>query len=97
MVYPGEAATGATGSMMTVAEQATQRTHYSMLIEWSDEDNAYIATVRELSGCMTHGSTYAEAVRQGEDAIATWLDRARASGDPIPPPRLFSGQPAPGG
>jgi hypothetical protein len=31
-------------------------------------------------------AVYAEAVRQGEDAIATWLDTARAWGDPIPPP-----------
>ncbi len=75
---------------MTEAEQETQRAHYSMLIEWSEDDDAYIVTVRELPGCMSHGSTYAEAVRQAEDAIATWLDGARASGDPIPPPRLFA-------
>jgi len=63
--------------------------HYSMLIQWSDEDDTYVVTVPELPGCMTHGATYAEAVRQGEDAIATWLETARAWGDPIPPPRVF--------
>lgn len=66
---------------------------YSMLIEWSDEDAAYVVTVPELPGCITHGATYADAVRQGEDAIATWLETARAWGDPIPPPRVFSRRP----
>ncbi len=36
--------------------------HYSMLIQWSDEDEAYIVTVPELPGCKTHGSTHEEAV-----------------------------------
>ena len=36
----------------------------------------------------THGKTYEEAVRQGRDAIASWIDDARASGDPIPPPKM---------
>ena len=62
---------------------------YSMIIEWSDEDDAYIVTVPELSGCRTHGRTYEEAVAQGQDAIESWIDAARADGDPIPPPRKF--------
>ncbi len=75
---------------MSVADDLVEDRHYSMLIEWSDEDKAYIVTVPELPGCMTHGVTYAEAVRQGEDAIATWLNTARAWGDPIPAPRGFT-------
>jgi predicted RNase H-like HicB family nuclease len=39
---------------------------------------------------MTHGATHEEAVKQGEDAIASWLDAARAFGDPIPPPRVIA-------
>ena len=65
--------------------------HDSMVIEWSDEDDAYVVTVPELPGCLTHVATCAEAVLQGEDAIATWLQTAHAWGDPIPPPRIFAG------
>ena len=61
-----------------------------MIIEWSDEDNAFIVTVPELPGCRTHGATYEDAVKQGQDAIEGWLDAARADGDPIPKPRTFS-------
>jgi antitoxin HicB len=66
-----------------------QYEHYSMIIQWSDEDNAYIVTVPELPGCSTHGKTYEEAVRQGQDAIATWIDGSRDLGLPIPEPRIL--------
>ena len=62
-----------------------------MTIEWSDEDEAYVVTVPELPGCLTHGATYEAAARQGEDAIATWLETALAWGDPIPVPRVYAG------
>lgn len=65
---------------------------YSVLIEWSDEDAAYIATVPELPGCRTHGATRREAVEQAEEVIAGWLDAARAWGRPIPPPTPFTAE-----
>ena len=76
---------------MTNGEQYRK---YSMLIEWSDQDDAYIVTVPELPGCRTHGSTHAEAIQQGEDAIESWIDAARAWGNPIPEPRVFGMSPA---
>lgn len=63
--------------------------HYSMIIEWSDEDQAYIVTVPELPGCRTHGNTYEEAVRQGQDAIESWIMVALADNDPLPSPRRY--------
>ena len=71
-----------------------ERPRYSMVIAWSDEDDAYINTVPELPGCMTHAPTYEAAARAGEDAIVTWLMTARAWGDPVPAPRLFMAPPA---
>jgi predicted RNase H-like HicB family nuclease len=69
---------------------ANEQEHYSMIIEWSDEDDAFIVTVPELSGCRTHGATYEEAVKQGQEAIESWLDAARADGDSIPEPKTFN-------
>ena len=60
--------------------------HYTIVIKWSEEDNAYIVTVPELPGCITHGDTYEEAVQQGRDAIESWIDARRASGRTIPAP-----------
>lgn len=64
--------------------------HYSMIIQWSDEDQAYIVTVPELPGCKTHGYTYEEAVGQGQDAIESWISAAVADNDPVPPPRYYT-------
>lgn len=62
--------------------------HYSMVIQWDPNDCIYAATVPELEGCVTHGATYEEAARQGQDAIATWIGTVRAYGDPIPTPQV---------
>ncbi len=68
--------------------ETAQYQRYSMVIEWSDDD-AYIVTVPELPGCVTHCATYEEAVKQGQDAIESWIDAARACGRPVPEPRRF--------
>jgi predicted RNase H-like HicB family nuclease len=66
------------------------KVHYSMIIQWSDEDQAYLVTVPELPGCMTHGDTYEEAVQQGQDAIESWIMAAIADNDPVPPPSIVA-------
>ena len=62
-------------------------TTYSVFIAWSDADEAYVANVFELDGCMAHGETRAEAIAQIEIAIENWLDTAQGLGRPIPEPR----------
>lgn len=66
--------------------------HYSMVIQWSVLDNTYIVTVPELPGCKTHGDTYEEAVKHGQEAIESWIDASRAWGDPIPAPSVLVSQ-----
>jgi predicted RNase H-like HicB family nuclease len=63
------------------------RDSYSIILVWSDDDEAFVATVPELRGCMAHGETRAEAIGQTEIAINNWLDTARELGRQIPPPR----------
>ena len=60
---------------------------HSINIYWSAEDAAFIAEVPELSGCMAHGGSRAEALANAEDAIDLWLDTAREFGDAIPEPK----------
>jgi predicted RNase H-like HicB family nuclease len=35
---------------------------YEVIIYWSKEDNAYIAEVPELPGCMADGATYRQTL-----------------------------------
>jgi predicted RNase H-like HicB family nuclease len=39
--------------------------HYSMIIQWDSRDNIFVVRVPELPGCVMHGETYEEAVKQG--------------------------------
>ncbi len=58
---------------------------YSILIEWSDADDAYIATVEELFALKTHGNTRAEALCKAEEMIASYL----SVDEQAPAPRQF--------
>lgn len=66
-----------------------QHTHYSMSIQWHAGDQIYVVTVPELPGCRTHGTTYEEAVQQGQDAIESWIMVAEELGRPVPLPRVM--------
>ncbi|MDQ6662359.1 MAG: type II toxin-antitoxin system HicB family antitoxin [Chloroflexota bacterium] len=62
--------------------------HYSLLIQWDEEDNIYIVTVPELPGCKTHGKTYDEAIKNALEVIELWLETAKELGWPIPSPMV---------
>ena len=60
---------------------------YEIIIYWSDEDQAFLAEVPELAGCMADGPTYGEAVSKAEAAIREWIETAQELGRPIPKAR----------
>lgn len=60
---------------------------YLISIYWSNEDQAFIAEVPELPGCMTHGDTQAAALARANEAIQLWIDTASELGNPIPKSR----------
>jgi predicted RNase H-like HicB family nuclease len=60
---------------------------YETIIYWSDEDEAYLAEVPELPGCIAHGNSYESALASAKEAIQLWIDTAQEFGDPIPQPK----------
>lgn len=60
---------------------------YEVIIYWSDEDDAFVADVPELPGCMAHGQTYEAALAHAREAIDLWIETANEFGDPIPEPK----------
>lgn len=60
---------------------------YEIIIYWSKEDEAFIAEVPELPGCMADGESYQQALANAEIVIAEWLETAREIGRTIPEPR----------
>jgi predicted RNase H-like HicB family nuclease len=60
---------------------------YEVIIYWSIEDDAFVAEVPELPGCMAHGDTYEAALANAQEAISLWIDTATEFGDRIPEPK----------
>lgn len=52
---------------------------FEIITFWSDEDQAYVADVPELPGCMAHGDTQEAALAAVKQAIALWLETAHAA------------------
>lgn len=60
---------------------------YEIIIYWSAQDNAYVAEVPELPGCMADGATYYEALSNADKIIHEWIETAMELGRPIPEPK----------
>lgn len=60
---------------------------YEIIIFWSEEDNAYVAEVPELPGCMADGTTHKEVLENVERIITEWIETAKAMGRPVPEPK----------
>ena len=64
---------------------------YSMIIQWSDEDQLFLVTISEFEkhGVImpcTHGKTREDAIRSGEEVIEMYLEAWQAEGESIPQP-----------
>jgi predicted RNase H-like HicB family nuclease len=60
---------------------------YELIIFWSEDDDAYVVEVPELSGCMADGATYEDAVANAQQVIREWIETARELGREIPQPK----------
>jgi predicted RNase H-like HicB family nuclease len=60
--------------------------HYSILIQWSEADQAYIASLPEFGPyALTHGATYEEALKNGQEALDLLMEKTV----PLPHPQTF--------
>jgi len=60
---------------------------YEIIIFWSKDDDAYIAEVPELPGCMADGESYIAALTSAQDVINDWIETANLLGREIPQPK----------
>ena len=50
------------------------------------DGGGFVATVPDLPGCMSDGETPEEALANVRDAVAAWIEEARALGRSVPKP-----------
>jgi predicted RNase H-like HicB family nuclease len=60
---------------------------YEVILYWSDEDQAFLAEVPELPGCVADGASYTEALAHAEVVIREWIETARSLGRDVPQPK----------
>ena len=60
---------------------------YEVIIFWSDTDDAFIAEVPDLPGCMADGESYEEALSNAQVVIRQWIETAKVIGRTVPKPR----------
>lgn len=69
--------------------------HYSIVIEWSPDDRAYVAVLPEWADHyampVASGATYEEAAARGRNALENYIRFAQEDGYPLPQPRTFAG------
>ena len=63
---------------------------YSIFMQYDPQDKIYVASVPELQGCMAHGETKEEALKEIEVAKELWIETALKDGLSIPEPALFT-------
>jgi predicted RNase H-like HicB family nuclease len=60
---------------------------YEIIIYWSETDKVFIAEIPELKGCIAHGDTQNEALKEINTVAEEWLVMAKEKGWQIPKPK----------
>ncbi len=61
-----------------------------VLIYRDVEDGGWVCEVPSLPGCVAHGASKDEALRDAREAIQTWIDAAQQLGRHIPDDNLHA-------
>jgi antitoxin HicB len=73
----------------------SEKLHYSMVVQWSNDDQAYLVTLPEWNkrvfNPVTHGDTYEEAMKNGHEALEALVASARKHDEALPEPLVFAG------
>ena len=69
------------------------KVHYSILIQWSDDDRCYVASLPEFGPYThTHGATYEEALRSAKEVLDLLIEDTA----PLPLPLTYHAHDLPG-
>jgi predicted RNase H-like HicB family nuclease len=69
--------------------------HYTVVIQWSDEDHCYLVHLPEFptQPFHTHGNTYEEAVRNAQEVLELLVEEYQQEGKPLPQPKKIESLP----
>ncbi|EAZ93040.1 type II toxin-antitoxin system HicB family antitoxin [Crocosphaera chwakensis] len=67
---------------------------YTMIIQWSEEDNCYVVGFSDFPGQQwrTHGNSYTEAVSNGVEVLELLIEDYQIAGETLPVPKTYYDQ-----
>ena len=63
--------------------------NYSIIIQWSAQNDCFVASLPEWENCNTKGKTYEEALENAQKAIVSLVDSFVSQGKPLPETKVF--------
>ena len=60
---------------------------YEIIIFWREADNSFVAEIPELKGCIAHGGSHDEALKEVKVVAKEWLALAKKEKWNIPQPK----------
>jgi len=60
---------------------------YAVIIYWSEDDQAFVAEMPELPGCMADGVTREETLQNLQVVAQQWIATAQSLGRAVPKPQ----------
>lgn len=63
---------------------------YTILIQWSEEDNCFVASLPEWGRfCHNHGDTYEEALNNAQEVLELLIESSEEEGKALPEPQTL--------
>ncbi|MGF1939374.1 MAG: type II toxin-antitoxin system HicB family antitoxin [Nostoc sp. ChiQUE02] len=65
---------------------------YTIVIQWSEEDQCYVVLLPEFMHIMqpcTHGETYEDALKNAQEVLEILIESSLADGEPLPEPKTL--------
>ncbi|MEM8672807.1 MAG: type II toxin-antitoxin system HicB family antitoxin [Cyanobacteria bacterium P01_G01_bin.67] len=63
--------------------------NYSIIIQWSDQDNCFVASLPEWSDFKVQGESYEIVLANAQETIKTLIESFRSQGRTLPEPKNF--------
>ncbi len=65
---------------------------YTIIIQWSEEDKCYVVLLADFTNVMqscTHGETYEEVLKNGQEVLEMLIDSCLEDGELLPEPQVL--------
>ena len=63
--------------------------NYSIVIQWSQKHNCFVASLPEWNDRNTHGASYEQALYNAQRILASLIESFKSQGRPLPEAKTF--------